>query len=115
MLTRDGVCYNLQVSPFIYKTKDITFLFSSRNHMEKFKKSINDFRNITNEKLSKRYGFDIVNNTLADITLYMKIESRGFLLRLESGEFVCKENLTLNGENVILKSLNVQSEILTEK
>lgn len=74
-------------------------------------------RSFINEKLSKRWGFNLSFNTLADINLYTNIEARGFLIRYDyTGELIsCVKNIKLSGEIWTLRSSPKQSETLTKK
>ena len=78
----------------------ITFHFSSLFNLERFCSRIVSHETKINEMLSNKYKFNIKCDSIADLSLYMDIEKRGFLLTLESGEKVCRENLSLvlNGE-----------------
>ena len=108
-LTRSGVAYDLKVSPHIseviYDDSDsIKFVFSSEFYMNKFLEKLENHRNEVNHKLSKRYGFTLINNKLADIKLYEKVEKRGFLILGKDDEFTSLCNLKLDGVNLINKN-----------
>ena len=108
-LTRSGVAYDLKVSPHIIDVsyedgESIIYVFSSEFYMNKFEEKIEDNRNEINSKLSKRYGFTLINNKLADIKLYEKVEKRGFLILGKDDEFTSLCNLKLDGVNLINKN-----------
>ena len=108
-LTRSGVAYDLKVSPHILDviydgSHSIKFVFSSEFYMNKFEEKLEDNRNEINGKLSKRYGFTITNNKLADIKLYEKVEKKGFLILGKDEVFTSLCNLKLDGVNLISKN-----------
>ena len=107
-LSRGGICYNLEVTPFFIKNKyegyEVIFNFSSDFYKNKFKTQIDKHREKINESLSKRFGLLYINPILADIVLYSKVETRGFYLLINNKEFKCLSNIKLSGVNQIQKS-----------
>lgn len=107
-LTRGGICYNLEKTPFFiinkYDNKKVTFNFSSEFYKNKFINQIEEHRNKINQSLSKRFGLVVINPILSDIVLYSKIESRGFYLLIDDEEYKCLNNIKLNGVNQIQKN-----------
>lgn len=107
-LSRGGICYNLEVTPFTvvkkYDDKKIIFGFSSEYYKNKFELKLNDHREKINESLSKRFGLIYFNPLLADIVLYSKVETRGFYLLINDEEYKCLNNIKLNGVNLIQKN-----------
>lgn len=116
-MTRNGIVYDLINTPYYYSIGGITYFFSSLIHRNKFIKRMRMHRTIINDKLSKRWRFGLSLNFLADINLYSKIETRGFLIRYDfNGELIsCLNNITLSGEISTLKNSPKQSETLTKK
>ena len=106
MISRNGVCYDLNVSPYKCTINDVTFVFSSKLHLKKFKTKLNDNRKSINDSLTKRFNICVDVSTLADIVLYRKIESRGFLVYSE-GKELCQNNIICHGVKV---TLNQQKE-----
>ena len=108
MLTRNGIAYNFDISPYkatVNYSKDdsITFTFSSELYKEKFLTKLDENRSIINNSLSKRFGFDIVNDKLSDIKLYSSTEKRGFLLEIKDNKYSCLSTIKLDGQNKIQK------------
>lgn len=105
-LTRANVAYDLTISPYkvpiSYSGDIVTFVFSSALYKEKFEKSKQENRDKINASLSNRFGFKIINDKLCDLKLYMTIEKRGFLIYKGEKEFICQEDITLNGENLTM-------------
>ena len=105
-LTRSGVAHDLRISPHItivkYGDKDeLTYVFSSELYLNKFESKIEENRNKINNSLSQRFGINITLNKLADIKLYEKTETRGFLI-LGKEEYTCLSTIKLDGKNLIL-------------
>lgn len=100
MITRNGVCYDLKQSPFKHKINNIVFVFSSQMHLDKFKKRLKENKEIINYSLSKRFNLDVDVEELANIVLYKKIETRGFLIEIEGNE-VCQKEIRYAGGNLI--------------
>lgn len=107
-LTRSGVAHDLSISPHTtvvkYGEHDfLTYVFSSEFYKKKFLEKMYKHREEISESLSKRFGFRIRNDKLADVKLYMKTETRGFLIK-GNEELKCQENIQLNGANLIKRN-----------
>lgn len=107
-LTRRGIAYDLKISPYRrvieYGEDDIlTYVFSSQQYKDIFERKLQENRDKINESLSKRFNFNIKQDKLADIRLYILTEKRGFLI-IEKEEINCPESIKLDGANLILKS-----------
>lgn len=107
-LTRGKIAHNLKESPYekIVTYEDgefLVFKFSSPKYIEKFNHRVYDNRKKINESLSNRFGFEIENNKLCDIKLYMTLEIRGFYIECKEGVVEWPSNIKLNGENRIQK------------
>jgi hypothetical protein len=104
MMTRNGIVYKLELSPYSATIEGITYMFSSVNHMEKFLEKINENREIISYSLSKRFNVNINFGILSDIVLYAKIETRGFLIKHKGEIFSCKKDIILNGATLMKKN-----------
>lgn len=104
MISRNGVVYDLTLSSYKHKEGDLTFVFSSKLHLDKFKKKLKENRDIINYSLSKRFNITVDVSQLADVVLYRKIETRGFLIVTGNGEELCQNNITYGGGEVIIQS-----------
>lgn len=104
MKTRNGVFYDLKHSTYRHEENGLTFVFSSKNHLEKFKKKILENREKINYSLSNRFNFNIDVSVLADIVLYNKIETRGFLIVSKGGTELCQRSITYGGGIVTFKN-----------
>lgn len=94
MITKNGICYNLQKSPYKTECENVTFVFSSELHKTKFEKQRKAHRKKINESLTKRFGISVDVSLLADVVLYKRIETRGFLLESKEGNFECVNDIT---------------------
>lgn len=107
-LTRRGVTYDLESTPYVYKvqygSEVYEFKFSSKLYLEKFMNKSFEHRILVNESLTKRFGFTIENNLLADVKLYATIEKRGFLIANQNRRFHCLNNIRLDGLNLTIKN-----------
>ena len=97
-MTRNGIEYNLNISPYFCIKNDVKFVFSSQTHLNKFKENIYKNRDNMRESLSRRYGISSNINLLADIVLYKKIETRGFLIISEGVSYTCQKQIILDGQ-----------------
>lgn len=102
-MTRNGIFYDLTVSPYYKTLGDFTYFFSSRMHLQKFCTGYKAHRLEMNDRLKKRYGIPVLLDVYADIYYYTLKESRGFLIynSIEGEYITCKDKLLLSGEKVI--------------
>lgn len=106
-LTRSNVAHNLHYSPhhtnIKYGDEEVMYVFSSKFNLERFKERIESNRDVINASLTKRFRFNIVNNVLCDLRLYISIEKRGFLVKTNKDVFECPDSITLDGNNQIMQ------------
>ena len=107
-LTRSNIAYDLNISPHdavvSYPDGYIKFVFSSELYRNKFREKLQDDRKAISDSLSKRFGFTIKADKLADLKLYTSIEKRGFLLLINGDKCECLNNITLDGQNLTMLS-----------
>lgn len=101
-MTRNGVEYRLEKSPFVYEMHGVKFYFSSKPHLNKFVNFMPDYVLKMMEKFKERYGFECYFETLFMLMAYSKIETRGFCIEYEGRKFTCREQVALDGETKIL-------------
>lgn len=83
-MTKDGIEYNLDITPYVYNeiygTMLITYKFSSQLYLDKFLSFIcNEYSYIKDdEKLYKKYGIKFSLKMIYDISYYSRLEKRGF-------------------------------------
>lgn len=104
-LTRNAVAYDLNISPHKlevpYDDDVIVYVFSSALYKQKFYNRFIDNRKAIGESLSNRFGFRIENDMLSDLKLYTSIEKRGFLIFKNEVKFECKEEVVLDGHQLM--------------
>lgn len=78
MQSARGIFYDLLDSNYLYIHDDIEFYFSSKLYLQKFSLKLDEY--IKNEKMKFliNYKIEINAEILFMITLYRKIEKRGF-------------------------------------
>lgn len=81
MISSRGIYYDLNESTYILKYNDIELYFSSKFYMNKFKSEIDSYIRNESFKLKAKYKCNIEASILFIISLYMKIESRGFKIK----------------------------------
>ena len=103
-LTRSNVAYDLKISihhhEVDYKDSSIKYVFSSEFYKNNFINRLKDNRKKINESLSKRFGFNIQNDLIADLKLYTSIEKRGFLVYQNGVAVEWLENVVLDGNYI---------------
>lgn len=107
MITRNGICYDLEMSSYRVKIDGLTFVFSSKMHKEKFINKHKEHREKVNVSLSRRFNYDVNVDKLADIVFYRKIENRGFLIIDNEGNKLCQNNITFGGGVVIMRNSHI--------
>lgn len=103
MVTRRGIFHDLTESIYMttirYNFGNIEYYFSSRKYREKFLTEYVVKRNDFNEYCHNKWNFNFMNmNLLSDLIFYKTLEIRGFRIKYEGREFLCPENLILNGD-----------------
>lgn len=87
MLTRGSkIAYDFNHSPYRLYVGGLWFVFSSENHIKKFKERLDKSRDKISASLSNRFNIFIQCDAIADIMLYREIEKRGFLIITAEGE-----------------------------
>jgi len=119
MKTRNNIYTNLTYSPFFvrleYDDFSVVYIFSSELYQKKFLQRIDTNRDEINKSLSNRFKFKIKVNLLADVSLYHKIEKRGFLIHSNWGLLECKEQVVLDGTRLIEQKSHECEKTLTQK
>lgn len=108
MITRNGICYDLSVSEYRTTVNQLTYVFSSQLHLDKFMERLEDNRKVINKSLTKRFKLPVDVSTLADMVLYKKIETRGFLIVTNEGQELWQNNTTFVGDKATTKISNGQ-------
>lgn len=105
MITRNGVCYVLPMSPYKCTLRGMTFFFSSENHLDKFLSEMDDHIVSINESLSARFKLNVNAEELAMVLFYKKVETRGFYIATDEGYAKCLNELEFSGQiNSLIRS-----------
>ena len=100
LLTRRGVCKNLQFSPYTYtvcyKGKVANFNFSSQLHLTNFVNLRKKNYAMIYNYIYKRFKFKIDCTFLSDFNLYRKIETRGCYINFDGKVYTSFDNIILN-------------------
>ena len=103
VISRNGVFYDLNYSDYRVTVDGLTFVFSTQLHLDKFKAQLESHREKINTSLSRRFNYTVDASRLADIVLYKKVETRGFLIEYK-GAKLCQKSLIFAGGRVTSKS-----------
>lgn len=85
-MTRNGIEYNLSISPYTVEKNGLTFYFSSKRNLKTFEDTLTEYVNLECEKLSKKFKLKILAYTygslvnILSVVLYKRVEKRGFLV-----------------------------------
>lgn len=91
-----NIYYDLSKSPFTYAySNNLTFYFSSALNITKFTERLKDFTETMDNAFKARYHINFDSSLLSAITLYQKIEKRGFRLKFNGGEILWQEQIKL--------------------
>lgn len=80
MKTKNGIELNLEESKYISKFNGLVFYFSSETYKNKFNEQIEDFIKIESIKIFNKYKVKIDLSDYLAVSLYKRIEKRGFLI-----------------------------------
>lgn len=101
MLTRAKIAYNLHKTPYKleleYEGQKVTFHFSSELYRIKFNSRCGEHRRMICDSLSKRFGFTVKSDLIADLRLYSNIEKRGYLISIDGEYIECQNDIILDG------------------
>lgn len=97
MITKNGVCYDLSVSPYVFYIRGFELHFSSGSHLDKFKQTWQMKIDWLNDSLSRRFHFDLIFDDLAILNTYRQIETRGFYVIYGGKVYTCPGNIKLYG------------------
>lgn len=81
MPTKYGVYYDLKESEYEALAGGLLFVFSSKSHLDKFRRDLDKKQAWLTDSLSRRFGVPVNAQHLAAVQLYQQIEKRGFLVK----------------------------------
>lgn len=98
MQTQNGIELNLKESKFQYEFKNFIFYFSSQLYLEKFKKNLDEYIMVETIKIRNKYKLHIDFSLFLAVSLYKKIEKRGFRVAHKNMGFIINEFTVFNAE-----------------
>ena len=109
ILSRRGVAYNLELSPYVllvsYENgQALEYRFSSEMYKKKFQEGMKENRKKLSISLTNRFGFLIESDLMFDIVLYKQIEKRGFFVKCGEEVYTWPNNIKLNGGQLMKKN-----------
>lgn len=90
------VYYNLDESTYLFNYQRFTFIFSSKFYIEKFKKELSSYVDIETRKLVSKYQVNLEGSEYLALSLYKKIEKRGFKVLFNDVEIDKNQGFTIN-------------------
>lgn len=78
MITRRGICYDLDESPYFIRMFGLTFYFSSKVYQEKFTKEVCKYIEYQSIMLFNKFKIETDFSKFLSICYYEKVEKRGF-------------------------------------
>lgn len=102
MKTTRGIYYDLSESDFTFSYDRLTFYFSSKYYLEKFKSMYVDYIKQETLKLSSKYKCCIYGDEMILLSLYKNIEKRGFRVEYKgkSIDDMCYIDAILNTDSL---------------
>ena len=88
MITTRGIYLDLKESVYHFKYDRLDFYFSSEFYLNKFKEEYEEYIKSETLKLSLKYGGIFYADELLLISLYKKIEKRGFKVEYKGKELI---------------------------
>ena len=98
------VYQDITKSDIEFEVDDIKFYFSSLFNKERFKKRFEDYVNEEGNKIMIKYKLPINMKKYLLLSLYHKIEIRGFLVEI-SGKLLKIEDININTNILFYKEL----------
>lgn len=89
------VYYDLNESCYEVIYKRFKFVFSSKFYIEKFKKELYNYINIEQNKIDNRYNLRLESSEYLALSLYKKIEKRGFLVYFNNTKINKNQTFTI--------------------
>lgn len=90
------IYYDLNLSNYKLEYKRFTFIFSSKFYINKFQKEIENYVDIEDKKLYSKYKIILEDKEYLALSLYKKIEKRGFKVLFLGKEINENESFSIN-------------------
>lgn len=97
-VSRYGIWYDLDSSPYSVYRHGLEFKFSSSTHADRFRLLVSEREEKMGRELARRVGCKSVDMDIpACIQLYRQLETRGFLILIGEERVTCAGHLRLSG------------------
>lgn len=90
------VYYDLNLSTYKFNYKRFTFIFSSKFYINKFERDLKNYIDIEDKKLYSKYKIVVDADEYLALSLYKKIEKRGFKVLFLNQEIKENESFSIN-------------------
>lgn len=90
------VYHDLEKSDYIFSFKNFDFVFSSKLYINKFERELKDYIIEENNKLTNKYHNRLSCDEYLALSLYKKIEKRGFKVYYKDREIKENETFTID-------------------
>lgn len=90
------VYYDLNLSTYKLNYKRFTFIFSSKFYINKFERDLKNYIDIEDKKLYSKYKIVVEADEYLALSLYKKIEKRGFKVLFLNQEIKENESFSIN-------------------
>lgn len=74
------VYHRIEESDYCYQYQRFTFYFSSMLYIKKFEKELSNYVDLETRKLNFKYNVNLESGEYLALSLYKRIEKRGFLV-----------------------------------
>lgn len=95
-LTVRGIAKDLAISPYVYIDNHIQLNFSSEFNLKRFKEKLPEYKDNIEYRSYRLFGFSV--NIILEVillSLYMKIEKRGFYVEIGENKYTNINNIPL--------------------
>lgn len=107
-MTPSGVERDLKKSPYTetleYNGHMVTYIFSCSSALDKFRREYQENRRYIRNSLQNRFRMKfVIGDDLCDLTLYRKIERRGFRIEIDGRPYEWLGQIEYNGQKLTEK------------
>lgn len=92
-MTRRGIEYDLEKSPYICEVYGYTFHFSSKFYVEKFTVKLPEVEAMLSRFILSKFGLHVEPDGAAALLAYRRVETRGFLVSWQGNRYKSPEEL----------------------
>lgn len=97
-MTGNIIYYDINKSPYVYKTVYFDFYFSSQFYLNKFKREVYDYIDIEQYKLKVKFRHLVSFERILMLDYYTKVEKRGFKVYDKLKEKFIENDFKIRGD-----------------